>query len=427
MLRRFAQRGVGGAFRRLGRTRLFIFLAVMGPGLITAASDNDAGGVTTWSVAGSKYGYSLLWVLLLITPILAVTQEMGARMGAVTGKGLAALIRERFSMKLTAFAMLAMLIANFGTSVAEFSGVAAAFGLAGVPAWTAVPPVALGVWLLVARGSFRRVQSVFLFLTAVYLLYVFSGFLAHPDWKSAGLHTVVPTVQLNTAWFVTVIAAIGTTITPWGQFFIQAYVVDKHISVKKYAYTRLEVFIGAIFTDGIDLFIVVACAATLFAHGIVVNTAQDAARALGPLAGRLASLLFGIGLLNVSILGACILPLATAYAFCEAFGLEASLDDSISEAPAIHGLLGFFILAPAIVAVIPHLPLVKVILLSQDVNGILLPIILIFVLVIINDRRIMGDYVNNRTYNWVAWTFSGVLIALSVVLVVSALPFPFLK
>ena len=427
MLRRFAQRGVGGAFRRLGRTRLFIFLAVMGPGLITAASDNDAGGVTTWSVAGSKYGYSLLWVLLLITPILAVTQEMGARMGAVTGKGLAALIRERFSMKLTAFAMLAMLIANFGTSVAEFSGVAAAFGLAGVPAWTAVPPVALGVWLLVARGSFRRVQSVFLFLTAVYLLYVFSGFLAHPDWKSAGLHTVVPTVQLNTAWFVTVIAAIGTTITPWGQFFIQAYVVDKHISVKKYAYTRLEVFIGAIFTDGIDLFIVVACAATLFAHGIVVNTAQDAARALGPLAGRLASLLFGIGLLNVSILGACILPLATAYAFCEAFGLEASLDDSISEAPAIHGLLGFFILAPAIVAIIPHLPLVKVILLSQDVNGILLPIILIFVLVIINDRRIMGDYVNNRTYNWVAWTFSGVLIALSVVLVVSALPFPFLK
>jgi len=427
MLRRFAQRGVGGAFRRLGRTRLFIFLAVMGPGLITAASDNDAGGVTTWSVAGSKYGYSLLWVLLLITPILAVTQEMGARMGAVTGKGLAALIRERFSMKLTAFAMLAMLIANFGTSVAEFSGVAAAFGLAGVPAWTAVPPVALGVWLLVARGSFRRVQSVFLFLTAVYLLYVFSGFLAHPDWKSAGLHTVVPTVQLNTAWFVTVIAAIGTTITPWGQFFIQAYVVDKHISVKKYAYTRLEVFIGAIFTDGIDLFIVVACAATLFAHGIVVNTAQDAARALGPLAGRLASLLFGIGLLNVSILGACILPLATAYAFCEAFGLEASLDDSFSEAPAFHGLLGFFILAPAIVAVIPHLPLVKVILLSQDVNGILLPIILIFVLVIINDRRIMGDYVNNRTYNWVAWTFSGVLIALSVVLVVSALPFPFLK
>jgi Mn2+/Fe2+ NRAMP family transporter len=427
MLRRFAQRGVGGAFRRLGRTRLFIFLAVMGPGLITAASDNDAGGVTTWSVAGSKYGYSLLWVLLLITPILAVTQEMGARMGAVTGKGLAALIRERFSMKLTAFAMLAMLIANFGTSVAEFSGVTAAFGLAGVPAWAAVPPVAFGVWLLVARGNFRRVQSVFLFLTAVYLLYVVSGFLAHPDWKSAGIHTVVPSAQLNTAWLITVIAAIGTTITPWGQFFIQAYVVDKHISVKKYAYTRLEVFIGAVFTDAIDLFIVVACAATLFTHGIAVNTAQDAARALGPLAGKLASLLFGIGLLNVSILGACILPLATAYAFCEAFGLEASLDDSFSEAPAFHGLLGFFILAPAVVAIIPHLPLVKVILLSQDVNGILLPIILIFVLVIINDRRIMGDYVNNRTYNWVAWGFSVVLIALSVFLVISALPLPWFK
>jgi Mn2+/Fe2+ NRAMP family transporter len=348
-------------------------------------------------------------------------------MGAVTGKGLAALIRERFSMKLTAFAMLAMLVANFGTSVAEFSGVAAAFGLAGVPAWAAVPFVAVGVWLLVTRGNFRRVQNVFLFLTAVYLLYVFSGFLAHPDWKQAGLHTVVPSAQLNTTWFITVIAAIGTTITPWGQFFIQAYVVDKHISVKKYAYTKLEVFIGAIFTDAIDLFIVVACAATLFTHGIAVNTAQDAARALGPLAGKLASLLFGIGLLNVSILGACILPLATAYAFCEAFGLEASIDDSFAEAPAFHGLLTFFILAPAIVAVIPHLPLVQVILLSQDVNGILLPIILIFVLVIINDRRIMGDYVNNRTYNWVAWGFSVVLIALSVFLVISALPLPWFK
>ena len=427
MLRRFAQRGVGGAFRRLGRTRLFIFLAVMGPGLITAASDNDAGGVTTWSVAGSKYGYGLLWVLLLITPILAVTQEMGARMGAVTGKGLAALIRERFSMKVTAFAMLAMLIANFGTTVAEFSGIAAAFGLARVPSWAVVIPVAAGVWLLITRGSFRRVQNVFLFLTAVYLLYVVSGFLAHPDWTSAARHTVVPSAELNSTWLLTVIAAIGTTITPWGQFFIQAYVVDKHISVKEYAYTKAEVFLGALFTDGIDFFIVIACAATLFSHGIVVETAQDAARALGPLAGQAASLLFGIGLINVSILGAGILPLATAYAFCEAFGFEASLDSSFSEAPAFHGLLAVFIFPPALVAVIPHLPLVRVMLLSQDVNGILLPIILVFVLKIVNDRRVMGDYVNGRTYNWIAWTFSVVLIGLSLILVVTALPLPWLK
>ena len=427
MLRRFAERGVGGAFRRLGRTRLFIFLAVMGPGLITAASDNDAGGVTTWSVAGSKYGYSLLWVLLLITPILAVTQEMGARMGAVTGKGLAALIRERFSMKVTAFAMLAMLIANFGTTVAEFSGIAAAFGLAKVPAWAIVMPMAVGVWLLITRGSFRRVQTVFLFLTAVYLLYIVSGILAHPDWSAAGRHTVIPSVQLSNVWLLTVIAAIGTTITPWGQFFIQAYVVDKHISVKEYAYTKAEVFLGALFTDGIDFFIVIACAATLFNHGIVVNAAQDAARALGPLAGRAASLLFGIGLLNVSILGACILPLATAYAFCEAFGFEASLNSSFAEAPAFHGLLAFFVFLPALVAVIPDLPLVRVMLLSQDVNGILLPIVLFFVLKIVNDRQIMGEYVNGRIYNSVAWTFSGLLVGLSIVLVVSAMPVPWFR
>jgi NRAMP (natural resistance-associated macrophage protein)-like metal ion transporter len=399
----------------------------MGPGLITAASDNDAGGVTTWSVVGSTYGYSLLWVLLLITPILAVTQEMGARMGAVTGKGLAALIRERFSMKLTAFAMFAMLIANFGTCVAEFSGIAAAFGLAHVPAWAVVPPVALGIWLLITRGNFRRVQNVFLFLTAVYILYVVSGFLAHPNWSSAGFHTVVPTAQLNSQWIITVIAAIGTTITPWGQFFIQAYVVDKHISVREYAYTKAEVFLGAVFTDGIDLFIVVACAATLFTHGITVETAQDAARALRPLAGELASLLFGIGLLNVSILGACILPLATAYAFCEAFGLEASLDLSFSEAPAFNGLIAVFLGLPAVVAIVPQLPLVRVMLLSQDVNGILLPIILIFVLKIINDPSVMGDHVNGRVYNWVAWGFSIILIALSAFLVVSALPLPWFK
>ena len=426
-LRRFSHRGVGVAFRRLGRTRLFIFLGLLGPGLITAASDNDAGGITTWSVIGSKYGYSLLWVLLLITPILAVTQEMGARMGAVTGKGLAALIRERFSMKVTAFAMLAMLVANFGTTVAEFSGIASAFSLAHVPSWAAVPPVAIGVWLLVTRGNYKRVERVFLVLTSIYLLYVVSGFLAHPYWEAAGRHTVIPSAQLNSAWLLTVIAAIGTTITPWGQFFIQAYVVDKHISVREYAYTKLEVFLGAVFTDGIDFFIVVACAATLFSQHIVVQTAQDAARALAPLAGRLASTLFGLGLLNVSILGACILPLATAYAFCEAFGFEASVDADFSEAPAFNGLLTAFIFLPAVVAMVPGLPLVSVMLLSQDVNGILLPVILIFVLRIVNDPTIMGEYVNGRVYNAIAWTFSVVLILLSAVLVVTALPLPFLK
>jgi NRAMP (natural resistance-associated macrophage protein)-like metal ion transporter len=410
---------------RIGRTRLVIFLSVMGPGLITANSDNDAGGITTWSVAGAHYGYQLLWVLLLITPILAVTQEMGARMGVVTGKGLAALIRERFSLKITAFAMLAMLIANFGTTVAEFSGVGAAFSLAHVPPWACVPPVAVGVWLLVTRGSYKRVERVFLFLSALYVTYIIAGFLAHPDWGAAAHNTVVPSVTGTSVWVLTVIAAIGTTITPWGQFFIQATIVDKKISIKEYVYTKTEVYLGAFVTDAVDFFIVIACAATLYKHGILVNTAQDAARALEPLAGRAAAFLFGFGLLNVSILAAGILPLASAYALCEAFGFESGLDQKFSEAPIFNGLLTFFIFVPAAVAIIPGLPLVKVILLSQDVNGILLPIILVYVLKIINDRSVMGDHVNGPVYNTLAWAFSIALIALTVILVLSTLPLPF--
>ena len=372
---------------------------------------------------GARYGYSMLWLLLLITPILAVTQEMGARMGAVTGKGLAALIREKFSLKVTAFAMLALLVANFGTTTAEFSGIAAAFSLAHIPSWAAVPPVAFGVWLLVTRGSYRKVERVFLALTAVYVAYFVAGFLAKPDWGAAVHGTFVPQMQTSSLWILTAIAAIGTTITPWGQFFIQAYIVDKRISIARYAYTKVEVYMGAVFTDAIDLFIVLACAATLYKEGIVVETAQDAARALAPLAGQAASFLFGFGLLNVSILGAAILPLTTAYAVCEAFGLESGLDKKFDEAPAFNGLLTAFIALPALVAIIPGLPLVKVMLLSQDVNGILLPIILIYVLKIINDPKVMGDHVNGRVYNTIAWGFSAALIGLSVTLVLS--PFVF--
>jgi NRAMP (natural resistance-associated macrophage protein)-like metal ion transporter len=419
--------GNRGVFGRVGRSRLLVFLALMGPGLITANSDNDAGGITTWSVAGAHYGYQLLWVLLLITPILAVTQEMGARMGAVTGKGLAALIRERFSLKVTAFAMLAMLIANFGTTVAEFSGVNAGFGLFHVPGWVAVPLVAVGVWVLITRGSYWRVEKVFLALCAIYTTYIVAGLLAHPDWGKALHSTVVPSVTLTSTWLLTVIAAIGTTITPWGQFFIQATVVDKKISVRNYVYTKIEVRIGALVTTAVDFFIVVACAATLYESHTLVNTAQDAARALGPLAGHFAFLLFGIGLLNVSVLAAGILPLATAYAICEAFGFEAGLNSGFGEAPIFNGLLTIFIFVPALVAIIPHLPLVKVMLLSQDVNGILLPIILIYVLKIINDPGVMGAHVNGRVYNWIAWVFSIALIALSVLLIGWSLPLPFLK
>ena len=406
---------------RIGRPRLLVFLAIMGPGLITAAADNDAPGITTWTVVGARYGYSLLWLLLVIMPMLAVTQEMGARMGVVTGKGLAALIRERFSLRVTAFAMIVMLVANFGTTVGEFSGVAAAFSLAHVPAWLAVPPVAVGVWLLVTRGSYHRVERVFLALTAVYVAYIVAGILAHPQWGQAAKGTLVPIANSSTAWLLIVIAAIGTTVTPWGQFFIQATVADKKVAISDYLYTKTEVYLGSLFTVVIDFFIVVACAATLYREGILVNTAQDAARALRPLAGSLAALLFGFGLLNVSILAAGILPLATAYAISEAFGFESGLDRSFSEAPIFNGLLTFFIFVPAAVAIIPGLPLVKVMVFSQDANGILLPIILIYVLLIINDRSVMGGHINGPIYNAVAWAFSVVLIGLTVALLASPL------
>jgi len=418
-----ADRRVRLRLGRVGRTRLLIFLSVMGPGVITAMADNDAPGITTWSVAGAHYGYQLLWVALLILPLLIVTQEMGARMGVVTGKGLAALIRERFSLRITAFAMLAMLIANFGTTVAEFSGVGAAFSLAHIPPWVCVPPVAVGVWLLVTRGSYRRVERIFLLLSALYVTYIIAGLLAHPDWGQALHSAVVPGFSRQTAWLITVIAAIGTTITPWGQFFIQATIVDKKISINEYGNTRAEVILGGVVTIAVDIFIVVACAATLYKHGILVNSAQDAARALEPFAGRAAAFLFGFGLLNVSILAAAILPLATAYAICEAFGFESGLDQKLSDAPIFNGLLTLFIFVPAAVAIIPHLPLVKVMVLTQDVNGVLLPIILIYVLKVVNDRSVMGDRVNGPVYNTVAWTFSVALIALTVLLIASTLPF----
>jgi len=419
---RTRQDGASGrrALGRVGRSRLLVALAVIGPGIIAANADNDAGGVTTWSVVGSRYGFSMLWLLVVITPILALTQEMGARMGAVTGKGLAALIRERFSLRLTAFAMLALLVANFATTVSEYAGMAAAFGLAGIPGWAAVPPLAAGLWLLITRGDYRRVERVFLALSAIYVTYFVAVLLADPDWHAAA-RGLVPSLQRDSAWLMTAVAAVGTTITPWGQFFIQAYVVDKRISIREYGYTKAEVYTGAVITDLVSFFILAACAATLFREGVAVETAEDAARALGPLAGEFASALFGIGLLNVSLLGAGVLPLATAYAVCEAFGFESSLDKDFHEAPVFYGLLTFFVFVPALVAVIPGIPLVGLILLAQNINGVLLPVILIYVLRIVNDPAVMGEHVNGRVYNVLAWAFSVALIGLSLTLVVSPL------
>lgn len=409
----------GRVLRRVGRTRLLIILSMVGPGLIAANAGNDAGGITTWSVIGSRYGYSMIWILVLITPVLAIVQEMNARVGVVTGRGLAALIRENFSLKVTALAILATVVANFGTTVAEFSGVAAAGSLFGVPSYVGVPVVAVAVWLLVTRGSYRKVERVLLVLGFVLVTYVVSGILAGPNWSAAARGALVPHVQMNSLWLFTVVAAVGTTLTPWGQFFIQAAVVDKKISLRQYVYTKYEIYVGSVMMTTVDFFIVLACAGTLYKEGIVVESAQEAARALVPFLGSAAKYLFGLGLLSVSILAAGVLPLATAYVVCEAFGFESGLDSSFREAPVFNGIITFLMFVPATVAVIPGLPLVSVILVAQSLNGILLPVILVFTLLIINNPRVMGEHVNGPVRNVIAWGFSGVLICLSVLLLLS--------
>ncbi len=405
---------------RIGRTRLILFLSILGPGLITANADNDAGGIATYSVSGARFGYSMLWLLLLITFSLAVTQEMGARMGVVSGQGLAALIREKFRLKLTAFAMAAMLIANLATTISEFSGIASSFQLFGASKYYTVPLAAIFIWLLVVRGSYKVAERMFLVFSAFYLTYVASGILAHPDWGAALRGTLVPSFELNAGYILLFIAVIGTTITPWGQFFIQAYVVDKGISIKHFRYTKAEVLMGAVVTDLVALFIIVACAATIHVSGGDIQTADQAAQALVPLAGKFASELFAFGLLNASVLAAAILPLATAYAICEAFGFESGVNRSFREAPIFHGIFTFSVVLGALVALIPNLPLLQIMYLAQDVNGILLPIILIFVMLIVNDRRVMGDYVNSRRYNVVAGLTTGGLIILSLLLVATS-------
>jgi len=409
----------GRVLRRVGRTRLLIILSMVGPGLIAANAGNDAGGITTWSVIGSRYGYSMIWILVLITPVLAIVQEMNARVGVVTGRGLAALIRENFSLKVTALAILATVVANFGTSVAEFSGVAAAGSLFGVPSYVGVPVVAVAIWLLVTRGSYRKVERVLLVLGFVLVTYVVSGILASPDWSAASRGALVPHVQVNSLWLFTVVAAVGTTLTPWGQFFIQAAVVDKKISLRQFVYTKYEIYVGSVMMTTVDFFIVLACAGTLYKDGIVVESAQEAAMALVPFLGEAAKYLFGLGLLSVSILAAGVLPLATAYVVCEAFGFESGLDSSFREAPVFNGIITFLMFVPAAVAMIPGLPLVSVILVAQSLNGILLPVILVFTLLIINNPRVMGEHVNGPVRNVVAWGFSGVLICLSVLLLLS--------
>ena len=401
--------------------RLFLFLAIMGPGIITSNVDNDAGGITTYSVAGAALGYKILWVFLPMTIALVVIQEMCTRMGAVTGKGLADLTRERFGVKITLYAMVALLLGNLGNIMSEFAGVAASMELFGVSKYVSLPLAALFIWWLVLRWSYKVVERVFLAACLIYFSYLFSGYLAHPQWGAVARELVVPNFSFDSSYLIILVGVIGTTIAPWMQFYIQAAVVEKGITVKDYAYTKYDVIVGSFMVNLVAVFIVISCAATLNSHGIKVESAQEAALALGPLAGTWASTLFAIGLLNASLFSASILPLSTAYFICEAFGIEAGVDKSWGEAPAFYWLYTILIIVGAGFILIPKISLIKVMFWSQVINGVMLPFVLIFMLSLINNQDIMGEYVNSRIYNVISWIVVVVMIALTLMMVVTSL------
>ena len=400
-------------------TRIIIFLSIMGPGIITASVDNDAGGITTYSLAGSQFGYVLLWTFIPITIALAIIQEMGVRMGVVSGKGLASLIRERAGVRITFLLMFALLLTNFGNTLAEFSGIAVSAGIFGVPRLIALPLAAVFVWGLVVKGSYKSVERIFLAASLLYVSYILAGLLAHPDWNQAALRVAVPQISFNQAYLAMLIGLVGTTIAPWMQFYIQASIVEKGVPIKDLIYSRIDAFTGAIIVNVVAFFIVVMCAATIFTNGVQVNSVADVSAALLPLAGQYAGVLFAFGLLNASLFAASILPLSTAYVVSEGLGLEAGVSKSFSEAPVFHGLYVGIIAVSALVIMIPDAPLLSILFVSQVINGILLPIVLIFMLFIINDKRVMGDHVNSKIYNYVTWTTVVVMIGLSAGLIIT--------
>ena len=398
--------------------RLALFAAVLGPGLITSNVDNDAGGISTYSLAGAQFGYALLWSLIPMTIALYVTEEMCARMAVVTGKGLSDLIREEFGFRPTFFVMVAGFLVDLGNVVAEFAGVASAMEIFRISRYIAVPVAGLVVWVLVLRGTYRQVEKVFLALCSFYLAYMFSAFLAHPDWLDAARHTVIPTVQFNSGYLLMVTALVGTTIAPWQFFYMQASFVEKRVGPRQYPQARADVIAGSVSCMAIVFFIIVCTAATLYASGHRnIADAAEAARALVPLAGRWAGLLFAFGLLNASLFAASILPLSTAHVICEGLGFEAGIDRKFSEAPIFYWLYTILIVVGGGLILIPRAPLWRILVLSQVANGVWLPFVLIFMILLINRRDLMGDQVNSPTFNMVAWVTSIAMIALTLVLI----------
>lgn len=407
---------------RVHRSGLLAFLGVLGPGLIAGLAGNDAGGIFTYSVMGAETGFGLLWVLPITTVMLIVVLEMAARMGAVSGQGLGDLIRDDFGIRWTLFAMVVLLVANGANIAAEFAGAAAALEIFDVPRWVTVPVVAAGIWALVVFASYRVVERVFLSVAVVFLAYVVSAFVAGPDWGEVGRALVSPSLSFEPNFLLLMVAAIGTTVTPYMFFYLQSSVADKGLGPEELTYERADAILGAVWTNVIALFIVVVTAVTLFGTGVTLTSgADEAARALAPVAGPLAEGLFAFGLFGASVLAATVMPLTTSYTVCESFGWESGLSRRFSEAPVFMGLYTALIVIGALVVLVPGMPLGALIILSQNLNGILLPIILVFMLRLVNNPRIMGRYVNPRWLNILAWGLTGLIVLLTVVLLGSSL------
>ena len=401
---------------KFDKTQIVILLSVIGPGIITAAVDNDPGGITTYSVAGSHYGFMLLWTIIPIIIALVLIQQMAARMGIVTGKGLADMIRENFGLRATFYIMLLLVIVNFGNVLAEFAGIAAAGEIFGITKYIVIPICAIGIWLLVVYGSYKIIERVFLVASVVYIAYIISGIIARPPWMEVLVQLVTPHVIWKVDYFVVIMGLIGTTIAPWMMFYLQSSIVEKGSKVSELKYSRVDVISGSIVTGIVAFFIIIACAVTLYVNHISVNTAADAARALFPLAGTYAALLFAFGLFNAGVFSAAILPLSTAYSVCEGLGWESGVNKKFKEAPQFYFLITFLIIFGAAIILIPNVPLITIMLVSQVLNGILLPIILVYMLQLSNNKKLMGQYANSRLFNTFTWVICILIMLLSVFL-----------
>lgn len=397
-------------------TKIILFLSILGPGIITGSVDNDAGGITAYSIAGATYGYKFIWTLIPAFIVLLVVQEMNARMGIVTKKGLADLIRENFGVKITFFIFLGLIVADIGNTATEFAGVAGSMQVFGISKYISVPISAILVWVMVVKGTYKSSEKIFLIFSIFLLSYIASAILAKPNWNEIGASIVRPSMDMNEQSISMVIGIVGTTIAPWMQFYMQSSVIEKGIKISDYKYELWDVIIGCVITVTVAFFIIVACASTLHVKGISINEAKDAAIALKPLAGNFASEIFSFGLFVASIFSATILPLATAFYICEAFGFEAGIDKAMNEAPQFYTLFTAIILIGLSIILIPKAPLIKITFVTQVINGMLLPVVLICMMLMVNNKEIMGKHVNRGIVNIIGWGTIAVLIILTFLL-----------